>query len=209
MALARLDRARSPSESGALQRLRWRRRGAWLWPTFIAATIADGAIGAALPPQGDSQSAVGLAIVAGVINLVAIVLLTRPLAAAVRRVRPELPMIVARDYAGRVLILGITAALLIAGLVHRPTVQQHQRTMRDAIVRAQAWIGDRAPSTFRRNVQFVSTFTIEPGWMFRMCVPSQDGRRTYCVIVNTNLPLQHSVRFDGYEPNTVFAQGTG
>jgi hypothetical protein len=45
--------------------------------------------------------------------------------------------------------------------------------------------------------------------MYRMCVPSVDGRHSYCVVVNTNLPVQRSVRFAGYEPNSVFSEGTG
>ena len=80
--------------------------------------------------------------------------------------------------------------------------------MQDAITRAQAWIGDRAPAEFRRNLEFVSTVAIEPGRVYRTCVPSVDGRRTYCVIVNTNLPFAQSVSFAGYESNAVFAQGT-
>jgi hypothetical protein len=43
--------------------------------------------------------------------------------------------------------------------------------------------------------------------MFRMCVPSAQGPRSYCVVVNTRLPLQRSVKFAGYEPNSVFAAG--
>ena len=42
-----------------------------------------------------------------------------------------------------------------------------------------------------------------------MCVASGDGRRSYCVIVDTKLPVQRSVRFDGHEPNSVFSAGTG
>ena len=39
-----------------LARMRWRRRGAWLWPTFAAALVADALIGHALPPAGESQT---------------------------------------------------------------------------------------------------------------------------------------------------------
>ena len=43
----------------------------------------------------------------------------------------------------------------------------------------------------------------------RACVSSPDGTRTYCVIVKDRLPLARSVSFDGYEPNSVFAEGVG
>jgi hypothetical protein len=88
-------------------------------------------------------------------------------------------------------------------------VVAHRRAMDDAITRAQAFIGDRAPAQFRRNLEFVSTVAIQPGSIYRTCVPSDDRRSTYCVIVKTYLPLAQSVSFDGYESNAVFAQGTG
>jgi hypothetical protein len=81
--------------------------------------------------------------------------------------------------------------------------------MRDATARAQAWIGDRAPATFRRNLERVTTFAIQPGSIYRSCVPSTDGDRTYCVIVKTQLPFARSVSFAGYEPNSLFAAGAG
>jgi hypothetical protein len=103
----------------------------------------------------------------------------------------------------------VTLALLAAGIVHRPSVVAHRRTLQDAVARAQAWIGDRAPAEFRRNVELVSTYTIEPGSAYRSCVPSDDHRRTYCVIVKTELPFARSVSFAGYESNAVFASGAG
>ena len=57
--------------------------------------------------------------------------------------------------------------------------------MQDAIKRAQAYIGDRAPAEFRRNLAYVDTFAIQPGSIYRTCVPSDYRRRTYCVIVKT------------------------
>ena len=111
-------------------------------------------------------------------------------------------MVVARDYAGTLIVATVTAALLLAGLVHRGTVLAHQRAMNDAIARAQAWIGYRAPAEFRRDVERVSVVTIEPGAIYRACVPSIARPRTYCVIVKPS-----SVAFAGYEPNSTFAQG--
>jgi hypothetical protein len=192
-----------------VHRMRWRRRGAWLWPAFIALTIADAVIGHLLPPSGESQTLVGAGLVAGVLNLIAVVLLSRPLGAAFRRMRQDLPTIVARDYAGTSVVTVVAVALLVAGLAHHPTLVAHRSTMEDAITRAQAWIGDRAPAEFRRNVRFVDTLAIQPGSIYRTCVPSDRRNRTYCVIVKTDLPFARSVSFAGYEPNSVFSQGTG
>ena len=80
--------------------------------------------------------------------------------------------------------------------------------MQDAITRAQAYIGDRAPAEFRRNLQYVDTFAIQPGSIYRTCVPNDNRQRTYCVIVKTNLPFA-GVSFAGYETNEVMERGTG
>jgi hypothetical protein len=190
-----------------LVRMRWRRRGAWLWPAFVAATIIDALIGHALPPVGDTQKLFGAALVACFLNLLGIVLLSRPVAGLVRRRRRDLPWIVARDYGGTAVILAITAALLSAGLINHSTVLGHRQAKRDAIVRAQAFIGDRAPAEFRSNVTLVDVYAIEPGNMYRVCIPSHASQRSFCVVVKTRMPLAQSVSFDGYEPNAVFAAG--
>jgi hypothetical protein len=191
-----------------LHRLRWRRRGAWLWPAFAALTIADAVVGHMLPPAGDGQTVVSAGLVALVLNLIAVVLLSRPLGAALRRTRGDLPSIVARDYAGTTVVVVIALALLTVGLLHRSTLQAQRRTMYDAIRRAQAYIGDRAPAEFRRNLDLADTFVIQQGSIYRTCVPSDDRTRTYCVIVKDKLPFARSVSFGGYEPNEVMSAGT-
>jgi hypothetical protein len=195
-------------DGASLHRLRWRLRGAWLWPAFVALTIADAVVGHMLPPAGDGQSVVSAALVALVLNLIAVILLSRPLGAVLRRARGDLPGIVARDYAGTTVVVVISLALLTAGLLHRSTLQAQRSTMNDAIKRAQAYIGDRAPAQFRRNLELVDTFVIQPGSIYRTCVPSDDRKRTYCVIVNDKLPFTRSVSFGGYEPNEVMSAGT-
>lgn len=190
-------------------RVRWRRRGAWLWPIFVCLVVADAAIGQALPPSGDTQSWFAAALLGGALNLFAVVVLAWPLSLLFRRVRPDLPKVVARDYAGTTLVLVVTLGLLAAGLTHRSTVLSHQRVLQDAATRAEAWIGVRAPAQFKRHAARVNTFTIEPGRLYRSCVPGATSGRSYCVIVRMWLPSARSVSFAGYEPNSVFAQGVG
>jgi hypothetical protein len=190
-------------------RMRWRRAGAWLWPSFVALTLLDGAIGRLLPPAGSTETFVAGALLGLVINVIAVILFSRPLGMLVRRVRPDMPTVVARDYGGTVVVFAVAAVLLTVGLVHRPVIQARQRATSDAIARAQAWIGDRAPDEFRRNLEFVSLLAIEPGTIYRACVPSDRGGRSYCVIVDRSLPFQRSVKFTGYEPNSVLDAGAG
>ncbi len=210
MAGASPDSVHPPPTNGTLRefltRVRWRRRGAWLWPLFIAMTIVDGLIGRSLPPQGETQTFVAAALLGCVLSLLAIVLLSRPLGALLRRFRGDLPVVIARDYVGRALILAVTLALTVAGIVHHPMIVARQRAERDAMARAEAWIGDRAPAEFRRDVQFMNAYTIESG-MYRMCVPSQGTGQNYCVIVKESVPFPGGVSFAGYESNAVFAAG--
>ncbi len=180
-----------------------------MWPSFIALTLLDALIGNQLPPSGDSQTLVGAALVAMFLNLMGVILLSRPVGMLVRRRRRDLPMLIARDYGGTLVLLAITALLVLAGLAHRPAIDANRSAMRDAIARAQAWIGDRAPDQFRRDVSLVSVYAIEPGSIYRACVPSSEGPRTYCVVVDTRRPFGRSVSFAGYEPNSLLSQGTG
>lgn len=198
----------SSMEVGWLRRLLWRRRGAWLWPVFVAMSAVDAAVGHLRPVAGDTESIVAAAILGLALNLLAVLLLSRPLGALLRRARGDLPGVVARNYAGTSVVLGVTLILLSVGLAHHANVMADQAAMRDATLRAEAWIGAHAPDPeFRSNVRFSNTVAIQPGSIYRTCVPSARGDRSYCVVVKTQLPFAHSVSYAGSEPNSVFGQG--
>ncbi|HEX8977047.1 MAG TPA: hypothetical protein VF781_11080 [Solirubrobacteraceae bacterium] len=190
-----------------LVRWRWRRRGAWLWPTFVAVTALDAVIVHVLPFLGDAQSLAGGLMTGLLANLVLVVLLSRPLGVLLRRRRTDMPRTVAANYGGTAAVMLVPVLLVLAGWLHRPAIEDQQRMMHDAITRAISFIGDRAPEAFRAGVTHTSTYAIQPGSVYRTCVPNAARTRTYCVIVNTRMPLAHSVVFAGYEPNSLFAQG--
>jgi hypothetical protein len=195
-------------EAAWLARMRWRRRGAWLWPAFAVTTVLDGVLLHALPAAGMTQTLVGGIVAGMVFNVLAVLLLSRPLGLLVRRARPDMPIVVARNYAGTFAVLFVTAVMLAIGIAHHPTVVAQQRAFDDAVMRAEAYIGDRAPAEFRVNVTHSNTYTIQPGALYRTCVPNRGGTRTYCVIVKPRLPLAQSVVPAGYEPNSVLSEGT-
>jgi hypothetical protein len=190
-----------------LHRARWRWRGVLLWPTFAAAVFVDGAIARLRPFVGDSQS-FGAGVLTGMIlNLLGVLLFSRPVGAAIRRVRPDMPGPVARNYGGALVVAVITSGLLAVGVVHHAGVVSDQRVLDDVIVRAEAFIGDRAPAEFRVNAANTDTFVIQEGVLYRTCVPSRYRPRFYCVIVKPRLPLGQSVVPAGSEPNAAFAEG--
>jgi hypothetical protein len=190
-----------------LVRARWRYRGAWLWPMFAVLSVVDGLIGTVLPVSGARQSVAAGVVVGLALNLLSVVLLSRPLGAVLRHRRRDLPIAVASNYAGTFCLALITAGFVVAGLANRSNIRFDDAAYRDAVVRAVAFIGDRAPAQFRRNAAHPDTFTIQPDSIYRTCVPNSAHTRTYCVIVRRGLPFARSVVFDGYEPNSVFATG--
>src|SRR5437763_6154492 len=141
-----------------LARIRWRRSGAWLWPAFITLTLVDAVVGHLLPPVGETQSLVAAALLGLVFNVLGVLLLSRPGAAVIRRRRPDLPNIVARDYAGTAVVASITAVPLAIGLIQRPAIVAGQHYLDDALRRAEPRIDAHAPALFRRDLTHVKAF---------------------------------------------------
>ena len=85
-------------------RLRWRLRGAMLWPAFVAAVVVEAVLLDRLPVSGDDGPGLFAAVLlAGFANLV-VVAVAAPLAGRwLRRRRPGMPSVIATDRAGAVL----------------------------------------------------------------------------------------------------------
>jgi hypothetical protein len=190
-----------------IARARWRWRGAWMWPAFVAMAIADGLIGHALPINPPSQSVVAGIVVGLVLNLVGIVVLSAPLGAVLRRVRPDLPVAIARNYAGTACVLLVTAGFVGIGLAKRSTIAHDSAAMHDAVVRAAGYIGDHASAQFASRAAQTDAIAIQEGSIYRVCVWNAAHSRDYCVIVDERLPFARSVRPAGSEPNATLERG--
>jgi hypothetical protein len=191
-----------------LIRLRWRLRGAWLWPSFVVLTLADGVIVHELPLSGSSASLVGAWILGVVLSLLAIVVLGGPLSNVVRRLRPDMPRVVARNYAGALLTLAVTLALLAGGVAHGHVITDDRNAFDDAVARAEAYIGAHAPAEFQSELTRLNTYEVQPPDIYRTCAPNSSQTRFWCVVVNRQLPFAKSVSFDGSEPNSVLSEGS-
>src|SRR5919106_1788177 len=91
-------------------RLRWRLRGARLWPAFALLTLLDGVLLHVNPIAGDSTAIVSGILLAGFLNLIALVVLAPLLS---RRLRGRRPVEIADDRAGTAVILAVSAVLLV------------------------------------------------------------------------------------------------
>src|SRR4051794_34671480 len=134
-------------ESVFWPRLRWRMRGAWQWPAFAALTVVDAVLIARLPFQGDGPDAIGAVLVAGFANLL-VVAVAAPLAGTLirRRWRPDLPRMIARDYAGTVLLGLMTVVLVTGGLIHRTGLQREHRARAAAVAATHDYVFAQAPA---------------------------------------------------------------
>ena len=87
-------------------RVRWRLRGAWLWPAFGLGTLADGILLSVLPPyEGVPPGLVGCAAARRASPNLFLIAVVAPFAGMrLRRRRPDLPRPIATDYAGASLV---------------------------------------------------------------------------------------------------------
>ncbi len=173
------------SERLWLARLRWRMRGAWLWPVFFALTALDGALIALLPPYaGAPPGWIGGVLLAGFANLIAVAVLGPLVGRLLRRRRPDLPRIVANDYAGTLLVIVLAVGLLAAGLVHRPAAAAERGDEAAVLDAVHGFVTSQA-AEWQPGLDRVDAVRLAPE-VYRACVPAEDGRRFLCLIVDTD-----------------------
>src|ERR1700733_9302675 len=132
-------------QSLTFRRLRWRLRGAWQWPLFGLLFVVDAVLGTQLPFHGTGPDTAGALLLSGFFNLVAVALGAPFLGMVLRRRRPDLPKLIARDYAGAALLGAVTLALLFGGLRHRSWLRQETRTRNAVMLAAHNYVLSAAP----------------------------------------------------------------
>jgi hypothetical protein len=167
-------------------RLRWKLRGALLWPAFGVAVVVDAVILHVLPIAGEEgPGPVGALLLATFFNLV-VVAVGAPLAGAwLRRRDRTLPRMIADDRAGTALLAAVAIVLLAAGLRHRPAVDAAGDDFRAQSQAVRSYVAAHAPPEYRANVDRADTWKPGPD-VFRTCVPGFDPRRALCLLVLTD-----------------------
>jgi hypothetical protein len=171
-------------ESVWLTRMRWRMRGAWLWPSFIALTVAEGIALEVLPISGDGPGGIVPGVLlAGFTNLIVVATIAPLAGRRLRRRRPDLPRPVADNYAGTALLCAIAAAMLALGLLHRPTVLAEREARRAQFGAVHDYVAAQAPE-YRAGIALADTMRLDTD-LYRTCVPGPDPKRWLCLFVNT------------------------
>jgi hypothetical protein len=186
-------------ESVRWRRLRWRLRGAWQWPTFIVLTVADAVLVARLPFQGDGPDVIGALLVAGIFNVLAVALLAPVGGMLLRRRRPDLPTIIARDYAGTALLIVVTCGLAVGGLVHRAAVIEEHHDQRLVYAAVHDYVVHSRPR-FASGLGALDSLRLENN-RYRVCVMGAE-RLPLCLFVNTDQAPAGITRDPSREPNS-------
>ena len=167
-------------------RLRWRWRGALLWPLFVLLTIADAILLGQLPLAGESGTRfVPALLLAGFFNLLVVAVIGPLASLPLRKRRPDLPGFVAQDYTGSAGLFCVTLALLAGGLIHRPRMNEARDDLVAQLAAARDYVGRRAPAEFRAHPERATTLKLGDE-LFRTCVPGPDPKRWFCVFVRTD-----------------------
>jgi hypothetical protein len=177
--------ARGQVERVWVRRLRWRMRGAWQWPAFGVLTVADAVLLTRLPFYEDGPGTlVGGLLLAMFFNLLAVAVAGPLLGLRLRRRRPDLPRMIASDYASTAVLLVICAGLLVGGLAHRPAIAAERADVAAVASSTHDYVLRHAPG-YRAGLAAMDAMRVEED-LYRSCVPGGDPRRWLCLFVTTD-----------------------
>jgi hypothetical protein len=137
-----------------------------------------------LPIAGDGPGGVlpGV-LLAGFANLILIAAVAPLAGHGLRRRRPDLPRVVAQNYAGTALLLAFAAAVLAGGLIHRPAVVAAEEDLRAQAAAVHDYVITQEPS-YAPGIALADPVRVEDD-LYRTCVPGPDPKRWLCLYVNT------------------------
>jgi hypothetical protein len=191
--------ARQRREEG-MRRMRWRLRGAGLWPAFVVLTVLEMGLLHWLPVAGEGTGFVAGLLLAGCLNVIAIAALGTFGGLALRRVRRDLPKVVADNYAGLAALAVVGGAFLVAGLVHRPELAAEREAFAEQSRAVRLWVDANADDFARAHIDSADSLTVDED-LYRTCVPGPDPKRWLCLIVDTSQSPPRITRDESRESN--------
>jgi hypothetical protein len=172
-------------------RIRWRLRGAWMWPSFIAATLVDGVILNRLPPVREGYDLIAGILIATFVNLALIGALAPWLARRMWKRRPaaepgappKAQLEVLTDRIGTALLVASVVGLLAAGLAARPVVVAETEEKERAAEELYRYVAAHGTEELRRNVEASDMERLAAGY-FRACIPHDDRESRTCFFLD-------------------------
>jgi hypothetical protein len=188
-------------------RLRWRFRGAWMWPVFTVVTLGEGILLWRLPPVGTGLNLVEGVLLATFGNLVLVAAvgpwLARRLAARQRPAPDQAQREVMKDRVSTGLLVACVFGCLASGLAARPTVvvetearEENAEAVRDYVLRS-------GSDELIRNIETANTVRLGEEY-FRTCIARDDRERFFCLFVDTEPSPPRVVRDPSAESNSVY-----
>jgi hypothetical protein len=156
-----------------------------MWPAFALCLVADIVLLRELPPAGAGTGVTDAFLLGGLLNLVIVAVISPLAALLLRRRRPDLPRVVAGDYAGTALLLVGAGVLLALGLAHRPAVVDARRAFQAQSDAMRTYVSTQAPPAYRRNVARADSVLVDRA-LYRTCVPGSDPERALCLYIDTS-----------------------
>lgn len=183
-------------------------RGAWLWPTYVVATIAGGVLLRELPfYTGAPADLWGATLIAGFANLAAVALAAPLAARLLRRRRPDLPRAIARDYAGTALVGALFVLAAVGGIAHRPALRAEADDRVAQLVAVRGYVTAQARE-FVPGLAAADSLRIAQD-LYRTCVPGPDPKRPLCLIVSTDQDPPGIARDLDRAPNSEYRRHGG
>ena len=186
-----------------LRRLRWRLRGAQLWPAFVGFTVLEMGLLHWLPLAGRRTGLLAALLLAGCLNIIAVALAGGLGGVVLRRRRPDLPKVVADNYAGTAALTAVAVVLLVVGLAHRPRVAGERAAVAAQSRAVARWVQANGDAVARAHIGAASTLRVDTD-LYRTCVPGTDPRRWLCVFVRTDSSPPRVVRDPDRESNAAW-----
>jgi hypothetical protein len=195
-----MDAGADAERRSGLRRLRWRLRGAWLWPAFVVVTVLEMLLLHWRPLAGERTGLLGALLLAGCLNLIAVALAGGLGGVVLRRRRPDLPKVVADDYAGTAALAFVAVVFVVVGLAHRPEIVAQREALGAQSLAVRRWVDANGGPFERVHLGAATTLRIDEA-LYRTCVPTRHPRRWLCLVVDTSASPPRVKRDPNHESN--------
>jgi hypothetical protein len=189
-----------PEERFWPTRMRWRLRGAWMWPSFLVLTLVDGFLLHHLSPVREGIDLFPAILLATFGNLILIGAVGPWLARRTWKRRPaadpgappKAQLEVLSDRIGTGLLVAGVFGIIAAGLANRPTIVVETNQRERAAKLLEDYVEAHGDDELRRNLEASNTRRYADGY-YRSCIPHDDRLRATCFIIDVR---KKAARFD-------------